>query len=148
MTFNFRNFFFYHEILNFSSAFFLLLQQHQLCSGFLALVLHIFHFDGLKKLFIHLWLHWVSFAARGLSPVAASRGCSDGGARASHRGGLSCRGAQALGCEGFSSCGLRAQKLWRAGSVVVIHGLSCSTACGIFLEQGSNPCPLNWQADS
>ena len=28
------------------------------------------------------------------------------------------------------------------------HGLSCSTACGIFPDQGSNPCPLHWQADS
>ena len=27
------------------------------------------------------------------------------------------------------------------------HGLSCSTACGIFLDQGSNLCPLCWQAD-
>ena len=27
-------------------------------------------------------------------------------------------------------------------------GLSCSSACGIFLDQGSNPCPLHWQADS
>ena len=35
-----------------------------------------------------------------------------------------------------------------AGSVVVAHGLSCSAACGIFPDQGSNPCPLNWQADS
>ena len=35
-----------------------------------------------------------------------------------------------------------------AGSVVVAHGLSCSAACGIFLDQGSNPCPLYWQADS
>ena len=35
-----------------------------------------------------------------------------------------------------------------AGSVVVAHGLSCSTACGIFPDQGSNPCPLHWQADS
>ena len=35
-----------------------------------------------------------------------------------------------------------------AGSVVVVHGLSCSAACGIFLDQGSNPCPLHWQADS
>ena len=26
-----------------------------------------------------------------------------------------------------------------AGSIVVVHGLSCSTACGIFLDQGSNP---------
>ena len=28
------------------------------------------------------------------------------------------------------------------------HGLSCSTACGIFPDQGLNPCPLHWQADS
>ena len=28
------------------------------------------------------------------------------------------------------------------------HGLSCSAACGIFLDQGSNPCLLHWQADS
>ena len=35
-----------------------------------------------------------------------------------------------------------------AGSVVVAHGPSCSAACGIFLDQGSNPCPLHWQADS
>ena len=36
----------------------------------------------------------------------------------------------------------------RAGSVVVAHGLSCSAACGIFPDQGSNPCSLHWQADS
>ena len=41
-----------------------------------------------------------------------------------------------------------AQGLQSAGSVVVVHGLSCSVACGIFLDQGSNPCPLLWQADS
>ena len=35
-----------------------------------------------------------------------------------------------------------------AGSVVMAHRLSCSEACGIFLDQGSNPCPLHWQADS
>ena len=40
------------------------------------------------------------------------------------------------------------RQLWHAGSVVVAHGLSCSTACGIFLDQGSNPCPLHWQAYS
>ena len=34
------------------------------------------------------------------------------------------------------------------GSVVVAHGPSCSAACGIFPDQGSNPCPLHWQADS
>ena len=35
-----------------------------------------------------------------------------------------------------------------AGSVVVAHGSSRSVACGIFPDQGSNPCPLHWQADS
>ena len=28
------------------------------------------------------------------------------------------------------------------------HGLSCSVACGILLDQGSNPCLLDWQMDS
>ena len=30
----------------------------------------------------------------------------------------------------------------------VAHRPSRSAACGIFPDQGSNPCPLNWQADS
>ena len=47
----------------------------------------------------------------------------------------------------------RLQQLWlagsrRAGSVAVAHGLSCSAACGILPDQGSNPCPLHWQVDS
>ena len=29
-----------------------------------------------------------------------------------------------------------------------MHGLTYSTACGIIPNQGSNPCPLHWQADS
>ena len=32
--------------------------------------------------------------------------------------------------------------------MVGVHGLSCSAACGIFLDQGSNSCPLHRQADS
>ena len=52
-------------------------------------------------------------------------------------------GAQASHCGGFPCCGSR-----HAGSVVVAHGLSCSGACGIFPDQGLNPCPLHWQADS
>ena len=43
---------------------------------------------------------------------------------------------------------LRSTGSRRAGSVVVAHGPSCSTACGIFPHQGSNLCPLHWQADS
>ena len=34
-----------------------------------------------------------------------------------------------------------------AGSVIVAHGPGCSMACGIFPDQGFNPCPLHWQAD-
>ena len=62
---------------------------------------------------------------RGLSPVAAS-------------GGHSLLRPLLLRSTG-SRC---------AGSVVVAHRPSCSTACGIFADQGSNPCPLHWQADS
>ena len=32
---------------------------------------------------------------------------------------------------------------WSAASVAVAHGLCCSLACGIFLDQGLNPWPLN-----
>ena len=32
--------------------------------------------------------------------------------------------------------------------MVVVHGLSCSTACGIFPNQGLNLCLLHWQVDS
>ena len=53
---------------------------------------------------------------------------------------------QASHCSGFSCCG--AQALQCEGSVSVAHGLSCSKACGIFPDQGSNPSPLHWQVDS
>ena len=35
-----------------------------------------------------------------------------------------------------------------AGSAIVAHGPSRSVACGIFPDQGPNPCPLHRQADS
>ena len=77
------------------------------------------------NLFIYLWLCWVFVSVRGLSLVAASRGLS-----------LS------------RPLLLRSIGSRRAGSVIVAHGPSCSAACGIFPDQGSNPCPLHWQADS
>ena len=40
----------------------------------------------------------------------------------------------------------RLSGVWASG--VVRHGLSCSTACGIFTNQGLNPWPLRWQEDS
>ena len=46
---------------------------------------------------------------------------------------------------GLSSCSSCALER-RLSSVA--HGLSCSAACGIFPDQGSNLCPLHCQADS
>ena len=74
--------------------------------------------------------------------AGATLGC---GVRASHCGGLSCCGAWALGT--WASV-VAAHGLYNAGSVVVAHGPSRSTACGILPDQGSNLCPLHWQADS
>ena len=42
----------------------------------------------------------------------------------------------------------RLQQLQPVSSAVVTHSLSCPAACGIFPDQGSNLCPLHWQADS
>ena len=84
-------------------------------------------------LFIYFWLCWVFVSVRGLSLVAASGGHSS------------------LRCAGLSLSWpllLRSTGSRRAGSVVVAHGPSCSAACGIFPDQGSNPCPLHCQADS
>ena len=84
-------------------------------------------------LFIYFWLCWVFVSVRGLSLVATS-----GGHSSSWCAGLSLSRPLLL-----RSTGSR-----RAGSVVVAHGPSCSAACRIFPDQGSNPCPLHWQADS
>ena len=80
--------------------------------------------------------------------LVAARGLSSCGMQALEFAGLSSCGmwAQQLWCAGSRACGL--QQLWHTGSVVVAHGLSCSVACGIFPDQGQNPCPLHWQADS
>ena len=59
--------------------------------------------------------------------------------------GLQARGLQQLWHTGSV---VVARGLQSTGSVVVVHRLSCSMACGIFPDQGLNPCPLHWQADS
>ena len=81
----------------------------------------------------YFWLCWVFASVWGLSPVVAS-----GGHSSSWCAGLSLSWPLLLQSTGSK----------RAGSVVVAHGSSCSAACGILPEQGSNPCPLHWQADS
>ena len=83
--------------------------------------------------FFFLWLYWVFVSVQGLSLVVASKGHSS-----SRCAGLSLSRPLLL-----RSTGSR-----RAGSVTAAHGTSCSAACGIFPDQGSNPCALHWQADS
>ena len=56
------------------------------------------------------------------------------------------RGVRASHCGGLPHCG--AWALGARAPAVVAHRPSCSAACGIFLDQGPNPCPLHWQADS
>ena len=43
---------------------------------------------------------------------------------------------------------LRSTGSGRAGSVAMAHRPSCSVACGIFPDRGTNPCRLHRQADS
>ena len=72
------------------------------------------------------WLtDWVFVAVRGLSLASMSGGCSS------------------LQCVGFLWWWLLL--LWSTGSRQI--GFSYSAACGIFPDQGCNPCPLHWQAD-
>ena len=97
-----------------------------------------FFFFKLWVYFIYLFIYLfvavlgLRFYVRAFSSCGKWGATLDHGARASHYRGLSLR-----------STGSR-----RAGSVIVAHGPSCSAACGIFPDQGSNPYPLHWQADS
>ena len=84
-------------------------------------------------LFIYFWLCGVFVSVQGLSLVVASGGHSS---------------SQCAGLSLSQPLLLRSTGSRRAGSVIVAHGPSCSTARGIFPDQGSNPCPLHWQVDS
>ena len=76
-------------------------------------------------LFIYLFLAVLGFVSvRGLSPVAASGGHSS---------------SQCAGLSLSRPLLLRSTVSRHAGSVIVAHGPSCSAACGIFRDQGSNP---------
>ena len=90
-------------------------------------------FNLLFIYYFYFWLCWVFISVRGLSPAAAS-----GGHSSSRCAALSLSRPPLLWSTGSR----------RSGSVVVAHGPSCSAACGILPDQGSNPCPPHWQADS
>ena len=83
--------------------------------------------------YFYFWPCWVFASVRGLSPVAASGGHSSS----------RCAGLSPSRPLLSRSTGSR-----RSGSAVVAHGPSRSAACGILPDQGLNPCPLHWQADS
>ena len=75
-------------------------------------------------LFVYVCLHCVLIAVHGLSLVAGSRGHSVAGNRLLTAVASLWRGAQTPGHTGF-------QYLEHEGSVAMVHGLSCSEACGI-----------------
>ena len=112
--------------------------------------LSTFFLINLFILFAYFWLCWVFVAVHGLSLVAVSRGYSS----------LLCAGFSlrwlllllSTGSRhvGFSSCGTRAQQLWLTGSRAQAQQLwhTGPVASGIFPDQGSEPCPPQWQADS
>ena len=109
-----------------------MLFYHPLLTGFFVFSLFLKKFICYLFIF-YFWLCCVFVSVQGLSLVAAS-----GGHSSSRCSGLSLSQPLLL-----RSTGSR-----RAPSVVVAHGPSCSAACGIFPDQGSNPSPLHWQADS
>ena len=84
-------------------------------------------------LFIYIWLCQVFFAAEGLSIVVVSRGLFF----------VVVLGRLIVVAPLVAE--YRLQDAW--ASVVVVHGPSCPTACGIFPDHVSNPCPLHWQVD-
>ena len=81
----------------------------------------------------------------GLHVLGCTQAFSSCSARASRRSGFSCYRAQTLGHAGWHRC---FHGLQSTGSLVLVHGLSCSMARGIFPDQGSNPRPLYWQDNS
>ena len=79
----------------------------------------------------------------GFSPVASSGGYSRCVGFSLQR--LLLLWTQAPECVGSV---LAVHWLQSTGSIVVVHGFIWSVACGIFPDQGSNPCLLHFQAAS
>ena len=105
-------------------------------------------------LFIDLFLAVLGLCCcPGSSLVVTSRTALPCSTQASHCSGFSCSGARALGHTGFRSCHTWAQQLSLpgsrvTGSVVVAHGLICSSHVGFSQIRDQTPCLLHGQADS
>ena len=95
------------------------------CLGAMRLHCEIF------KLGHYFWQHLVFTAAHRLSLVAASGGYSP---------------VVECGLLTAAASLVAAWALSGGAPVVVMHWLRC--LCGIFLDKGSNQCPLHWQVDS
>ena len=117
-------------ILDLADFFQFMLFFLRLCPSFLSVCLFV-------------WLWWVFIDAHRLSLVVVSRVCSSCGLQASHCSDFSHFRAWALEHSVFSSC-----RSWALEHSLSNCGLSCSSACGIFPEWGSNPRLLQRQTDS
>ena len=112
-------------------------------SAFIVTIIHAFDFHRRKQLYFFFFKYkfiYLFLAALCLHCFAqSSSSCGERGLLFVAVCGL----LTAISC---LCCG--AQALGARASVVAVHGLSCSTACGIIPGRGSNPCTLHWQADS
>ena len=83
--------------------------------------IHVFIYLKKRFIFFYFWLCWFFISVGWLSLVVVSGNCSV----------------------------VAVQRLLIAvASLIVAHRVSCSEACGNFLDQGTNPCPQHLQADS
>ena len=99
------------------------------------------------KFFCKLWSRWVFAVSQAFLLLPRAGAPPPDSAGVSSRGSL--RGAQAGGsAQGPVGGGPPALALLQFVVVVVAGGLRCSTECAIAPDQGSNPYPLHWQADS
>ena len=119
----------YHHFLG--SAF-LLSQVSELPSGIILLLLEIYSSLKLKKNLIKIiirfffLLHWVFITMfEGSSPAVVHRPLI-----------------------AVASLVVEHELYGPWASVVTMRRLSCPAACGIFLDQRSNLCPMHWQVDS
>ena len=119
-------------------------------SGEMGGILFFFFKEFLYFYFLFIYLFGCvgsSFLCKGFLQLRQAGATLHRGARASHYCGLY-SSSQCASLSLSRPLLLRSTSSRHTGSVVVAHGPSCSTACGIFPDQGSNPCPLHWQADS
>ena len=99
---------------------------------------------------IYLWLCGVLAAAQAFLGLLPSHGAQAPDAAASPAAERALQGTQAAGLLQHVGSEVTAAVpgLWSTSSTAVAHGLSCSETCGVFPDQGSDPCLLHWQAET